>query len=50
MRDIGDNAITAQIKMWHKYFKDDGEAVEKLKIIHILEGLQQAEHLRIENM
>ena len=36
----------AQIKVWHKRFKDGRDP---LKVIHILGGLQQAEHLRMMN-
>ena len=42
------NAMSeAQMKVWHKYFK----MVENLlKVIHVLGGLQQAEHLRMLNV
>ena len=37
----------AQIKVWHKHFKDGPESVESDPR---LEGLQQAEHLRMLNV
>ena len=45
---FGDDAVSAvQIKVWHKHFED----VENLlKMTHILEGLQRAEHLRMLNV
>ena len=33
--------------MWHKCFKDGQES---LKVVHILEGLQQAEYLNVEGV
>ena len=41
-RDVAMNAM--QIKVWHKHFKDDKNL---LKVVHVLEGLQLAEHLRM---
>ena len=42
---FGDNMMNAvQMKVWHKHFK---MADNLLKVIHILEGPQQAEHLRM---
>ena len=45
---FGDDAMSVeQIKPWHKCFK----MVENLlKVIHVLEGLQQAERLRMLNV
>ena len=45
---FGDDAMsTVQKKVWHKCFK----MVENLlKVIHVLEGLQQTEHLRMLNV
>ena len=42
----GDAMRAAQIKVWHKCFKDGQES---LKVVHILEGLQQAEPRRMLN-
>ena len=43
-----DNAMSAaQVKVWHESFKDGQVSI---KVIHILEVLQQAEHLRMLNM
>ena len=40
-----DDAMSAaQIKVWHKCLK---MAKNLLKVIHVLEGLQQAHHLRM---
>jgi hypothetical protein len=39
---FGDDSMSeAQIKLWYRHFKCSGNP---LKAIHILEGLQQAEH------
>lgn len=46
----GDAMSAAPMKVWHKRFKDGRESVEKIKVIHVLEGLRQAEHLRILNV
>ena len=48
-RAFGDDAISAaQIKVWHKH---TSKMVENLlKVIHILAGLQQTEHLRMFNV
>ena len=45
---FGDDAMsTAQKKVWHKSFK----MVENLlKVIHVLEGLQETERLRMLNV
>ena len=45
---FGDDAVsTAQVKVWHNTSK----MIENLlKVIHILEGLQQTEHLRMLNV
>ena len=43
-RDVAMNAM--QIKVWHKHFKDDKNL---LKVVHVLEGLQQVECLRMLN-
>ena len=45
---VGDDAMNVvQIRVWHKLFK----MVENLlKVIHILEDLQEAEHLRMLNV
>ena len=46
---FGDDAMSAvQIKVWHKHFKDGRESVESDP--HILQGLQQAEWLRMLNI
>ena len=43
-----DGEISAvKIKVWYKRFK---MVKNLLKVIHVLEGLQQAEHLRMLNM
>ena len=43
-----DNAMSVvQIKVWHKFFKDGRDL---LKVIHVLEGLQEAERLRMLNV
>ena len=50
---FGDDAMSAaQIKVWHKHFKDGRESVERphWKAFYVLEGLQQAEHLRMLDM
>ena len=45
---FGDDAMSvAQITVWDKRFKDGREL---LKVIHVLEGLQQTEHLRKVNV
>ena len=45
---FGDNAMSAeQIKVWQKTSKMDKNL---LKVIHTLEGLPQAEHLRMLNV
>ena len=47
-KSFGDDVMSAaQIKVWHKHFKDGQESVESDPC---LEGLQQAEHLRMLNM
>ena len=44
-KSFGDDAMSAvQMKVWHKCFK---HGREYLKVVHVLEGLQQAEHLRM---
>ena len=43
-----DDAMSAaHVKVWHRRFKDGWDSV---KVIHVLEGLQQAEHLRLLNV
>ena len=45
---LGEDAMSAaQIKVWHKCLK---MAKNLLKVIHVLEGLKQAEHLRMLNV
>ena len=44
---LGEGMSAAQIKVWHKCFKD---VKNLLKVIRVLEGLQQAEPLRMLNV
>ena len=45
---VDDAMGAAQVKVWHKCFRDGQESVESDACS--LEGLQQAEHLRMLNV